>query len=94
MNAHNCELLREGMKDQAFIPLAWDEISTVEMKLRSKQLLESMRMRRTTRHFSTRCSQGTDRTGHPLWWYSPEWRSPPTMDIRCNIISSTEAKDT
>ena len=54
MNAHNCELLRKGMKEQAFIPLAWDEISTVEMKLRSKQLLESMRLRRTTRHFSTR----------------------------------------
>ena len=54
MNAHNCELFRKGMKDQAFIPLAWDEISPVEMKLRSKQLLESMRMRRTTRHFSTR----------------------------------------
>ena len=54
MNAHNCGLPRKGMKEQAFIPLAWDEISPVEMKLRSKQLLESMRLRRTTRHFSAR----------------------------------------
>ena len=54
MNAHNYGLVRKDMKDQFFIRLVWDEISPVEMKHRSKQLLESMRMRRTTRHFSTR----------------------------------------
>ena len=54
MNAHNYGLVRKDMKDQFFIRLVWDEIPPVEMKHRSKQLLESMRMRRTTRHFSTR----------------------------------------
>lgn len=54
MNAHIYGLVRKDMKDQFFIRLVWDEIPPVEMKHRSKQLLESMRMRRTTRHFSTR----------------------------------------
>lgn len=54
MNAHNYGLVRKDMKDQFFIRLVWDEIPPVEMKQRSNQLLESMRMRRTTRHFSTR----------------------------------------
>ena len=42
------------MEDQSFIPLSWTEVPLEEMHLRSKELLEVMRKRRTTRHFSTR----------------------------------------
>ncbi len=54
MNAHNCPQHRLCMEDQSFVPLSWTEVSLEEMHLRSKELLEVMRRRRTTRHFSTR----------------------------------------
>ena len=42
------------MEDKSFVPLSWTEVALEEMHLRSKELLESMRRRRTTRHFSKR----------------------------------------
>ncbi|CAI8390991.1 MAG: Coenzyme F420:L-glutamate ligase [Candidatus Poseidoniaceae archaeon] len=42
------------MEDQLFVPLSWTEVTLEEMHLRSRELLEVMRRRRTTRHFSTR----------------------------------------
>ncbi len=54
MNAHNCPQHRPCMEDQSFVPLSWTEVSLEEMHLRSRELLEVMRRRRTTRHFSTR----------------------------------------
>ena len=54
MNAHNCSHHRLCMEDQSFIPLSWTEVPLEEMHLRSKELLEVMHKRRTTRHFSTR----------------------------------------
>ncbi len=54
MNAHNCSQHRLCMEDQLFVPLSWTEVTLEEMHLRSRELLEVMRRRRTTRHFSTR----------------------------------------
>ena len=42
------------MTEQGFINLEWNERPLQEMKLRSKELLQLMQKRRTTRHFSTR----------------------------------------
>ena len=42
------------MTEQGFINLEWKERPLKEMKLRSKELLQLMQKRRTTRHFSTR----------------------------------------
>lgn len=42
------------MDDQGFIRLNWEELSPREMKQRSEDLLDEMRKRRTTRHFSRR----------------------------------------
>ncbi len=54
MNADNCPHHRPCMEDQPFVPLPWVEVTLEEMHLRSRELLEVMRKRRTTRHFSTR----------------------------------------
>ena len=54
MNTHIYEHHRRNMEDQPFISLAWSETQLDAMKDRSKQLLDLMRKRRTTRHFSTR----------------------------------------
>ena len=54
MNTHIYEHPRKDMEDQPFIPLAWSETQLDAMQGRSKQLLDLMRKRRTTRHFSTR----------------------------------------
>ncbi len=54
MNAHNCSQHRLSMEDQSFVPLLWTEVPLEDMHLRSEELLEVMRKRRTTRHFSTR----------------------------------------
>ena len=54
MNTHIYEHRRKDMEDQPFIPLAWSETQLDVMKDRSMQLLDLMRKRRTTRHFSTR----------------------------------------
>ena len=42
------------MTEQGFINLEWKERPLKEMNLRSKELLQLMQKRRTTRHFSTR----------------------------------------
>ncbi len=42
------------MVDKGFISLVWEELSSDEMKKRSDSLLEEMKRRRTTRHFSKR----------------------------------------
>ena len=42
------------MTEQGFTNLEWKERPLKEMKLRSKELLQLMQKRRTTRHFSTR----------------------------------------
>ena len=42
------------MSEEGFIRLAWEEASSDEMKRLSAELLELMRKRRTTRHFSNR----------------------------------------
>ena len=42
------------MSEEGFIRLAWEETSSDEMKRLSEELLNRMRKRRTTRHFSTR----------------------------------------
>jgi len=42
------------MTEQGFINLEWKERPLKEMKLCSKELLQRMQKRRTTRHFSTR----------------------------------------
>ena len=54
MNAHNWTYHRPCMEDQSFVPLSWAEVPLEEMHHRSKELLEVMRKRRTTRHFSKR----------------------------------------
>ena len=54
MNALNCPRHGLCMEDQPFVPLSWIEVPLDEMALRSQELLEVMRKRRTTRHFSTR----------------------------------------
>lgn len=54
MNPHNYPRHRLCMEDQSFVPLSWTEFPLEEMHLRSEELLEVMRKRRTTRHFSTR----------------------------------------
>ena len=54
MNPHNYSLHRQCMEDKSFAPLSWTEVPLEEMHLRSKELLELMRRRRTTRHFSKR----------------------------------------
>ena len=54
MNPHNYPRHRLCMEDQSFVPLSWAELPLEEMHLRSEELLEVMRKRRTTRHFSTR----------------------------------------
>ena len=54
MNTDNHWPSREGMVDDAFIPLDWTEVSVDEMDKRSESLLTEMRKRRTTRHFSSR----------------------------------------
>ena len=54
MKPHNYSHHRLCMEGQRFIPLSWTEVPLEEMHLRSKELLESMRRRRTTRHFSKR----------------------------------------
>ena len=42
------------MDKEEFIPLAWEETPSGDMKRLSAELLELMRKRRTTRHFSNR----------------------------------------
>ena len=42
------------MSEEGFIRLAWEETSSEDMKRLSEELLDRMRKRRTTRHFSTR----------------------------------------
>ena len=42
------------MSEEGFIRLAWEETSLDDMKRLSEELLDRMRKRRTTRHFSTR----------------------------------------
>ena len=54
MNPHNYPRHRLCMEDQSFVPLSWTKFPLEEMHLRSEELLEVMRKRRTTRHFSTR----------------------------------------
>ena len=54
MNDDNFPHHRPCMEDQPFVPLPWVEVTLEEMHLRSRELLEVMRKRRTTRHFSTR----------------------------------------
>ena len=42
------------MVDKGFVSLVWEEISSDNMRNRSDSLLEEMKRRRTTRHFSQR----------------------------------------
>jgi len=42
------------MVEKGFLPLVWSELSFEEMGERSRLIYEHMKMRRTTRHFSTR----------------------------------------
>ena len=51
---HNRSHLAKFMTEQGFIELGWEETSLEEMQHRSKELLEIMQKRRTTRHFSTK----------------------------------------
>ena len=51
---HNRSRLAKFMTEQGFIELGWEETSLEEMQHRSKELLEIMQKRRTTRHFSTK----------------------------------------
>ena len=51
---HNRPHLAKFMTEQGFIELEWEETSLEEMQHRSKELLEIMQKRRTTRHFSTK----------------------------------------
>ena len=51
---HNRSRLAKFMTEQGFIELGWEETSLEEMQHRSKELLDLMQKRRTTRHFSTK----------------------------------------
>ena len=51
---HNRSRLAKFMTEQGFIELGWEGTSLEEMQHRSKELLDLMQKRRTTRHFSTK----------------------------------------